>query len=144
MFCCLAFPAYVSIIQGGSDILGENLIKPLYGEKINDKKLLKIMRLSVIGITLIGVALSLYKSEIYELVGESSALSLVALFVPLVSGLYWKKANALGAILSMTLGTGVWTYFEFFENKIPSMIWGLLASIVGMFVGSIITKTSLK
>jgi Na+/proline symporter len=77
------------------------------------------MRLSVIGITLIGVALSLYKSEIYELVGESSALSLVALFVPLVFGLYWKKANALGAILSMTLGTGVWTYFEFFENKIP-------------------------
>ena len=131
-------------ILAPATVLGENLIKPLYGEKISDKKLLKIMRLSVIGITLIGVALSLYKSEIYELVGESSALSLVALFVPLVSGLYWKKANALGAILSMTLGTGVWTYFEFFENEIPSMIWGLLASIVGMFVGSISTKTSLN
>jgi Na+/proline symporter len=131
-------------ILAPATVLGENLIKPLYGEKISDKKLLKIMRLSVIGITLIGVALSLYKSEIYELVGESSALSLVALFVPLVFGLYWKKANALGAILSMTLGTGVWTYFEFFENKIPSMIWGLLASIAGMLVGSIITKTSLK
>lgn len=131
-------------ILAPATVLGENLIKPLYGEKISDKKLLKIMRLSVIGITLIGVALSLYKSEIYELVGESSALSLVALFVPLVSGLYWKKASALGAILSMVLGTGVWTYFEFFENEIPSMIWGLLASIVGMFVGSISTKTSLN
>lgn len=129
-------------ILAPATVLGENLIKPLYGERISDKKLLKIMRLSVIGITLIGVALSLYKSEIYELVGESSALSLVALFVPLVSGLYWKKASALGAILSMTLGTGVWTYFEFYENDIPSMIWGLLASIVGMIVGSIITKTS--
>ena len=131
-------------ILAPATVLGENLIKPLYGEKISDKKLLKIMRLSVIGITLIGVALSLYKSEIYELVGESSALSLVALFVPLVSGLYWKKASALGAILSMILGTGVWTYFEFFENEIPSMIWGLLASIVGMFVGSISIKTSLN
>ena len=129
-------------ILAPATVLGENLIKPLFGERISDKKLLKIMRLSVIGITLIGVALSLYKSEIYELVGESSALSLVALFVPLVSGLYWKKASALGAILSMTLGTGVWAYFEFYENDIPSMIWGLLASIAGMIVGSLITKTS--
>jgi SSS family transporter len=131
-------------ILAPATVLGENLIKPLFGERISDKKLLKIMRLSVIGITLIGIALSLYKSEIYELVGESSALSLVALFVPLVSGLYWKKASALGAILSMTLGTGVWTYFEFYENDIPSMIWGFLASIAGMIVGSLITKTSQK
>jgi Na+/pantothenate symporter len=89
----------------------------------------------------IGVALSLFKADIYELVGESSALSLVALFVPLVAGLYWKKANALGAILSMTFGTAVWTFFEFYETEIPSMIWGLLASIGGMIIGSIITKT---
>lgn len=128
-------------ILAPATVLGENLIKPLYGERISDKKLLHIMRLSVIGITLFGVALSLYKSEIYELVGESSALSLVALFVPLVAGLYWKKANALGAILSMILGTGVWTFFEFYETEIPSMIWGLLASIGGMIIGSIITKT---
>ncbi|GGD56579.1 sodium:solute symporter [Emticicia aquatilis] len=127
-------------ILAPATVLGENLIKPIYGEKVSDKKLLHIMRLSVIGITLIGVALSLYKSEIYELVGESSALSLVALFVPLVAGLYWKKANALGAILSMTLGTCVWTFFEFYETEIPSMIWGLLASTGGMIIGSFITK----
>lgn len=127
-------------ILAPATVLGENLIKPLYGAKISDKKLLKIMRLSVIGITIMGVALSLYKSEIYELVGESSALSLVALFVPLVAGLYWKKANGFGAILSMTLGTGVWTFFEFYETEIPSMILGLLASISGMIIGSSIIK----
>ena len=54
-------------ILAPATVLGENLIKPLYGDKISDKKLLKIMRLSVIGITVIGVALSLYKSKIYEL-----------------------------------------------------------------------------
>lgn len=127
-------------ILAPATVLGENLIKPLYGDKVSDKKLLQIMRLSVIAITIIGAALSLYKSEIYELVGESSALSLVALFVPLVAGLYWKKANALGAILSMTLGTSVWTFFEFYETEVPSMIWGLLASILGILIGSFISK----
>ncbi|WP_435355346.1 sodium:solute symporter family protein [Emticicia sp. SJ17W-69] len=124
-------------ILAPATVLGENLIKPLYGHRISDKKLLQIMRFSVIGITIIGVALSLYKSAIYELVGESSALSLVALFVPLVAGLYWKKATALGAILSMIFGTGVWFILEFYEPEIPGMIWGLLASIAGMIAGSL-------
>jgi solute:Na+ symporter, SSS family len=127
-------------ILAPATVLGENLIKPLYGDKFTDKQLLKFMRLSTIFITIVGVCLSLYKSAIYELVGEASALSLVALFVPLVAGLYWKKASALGAILSMILGTGVWLVLEFYETEISGMIWGFMASIFGMIIGSIIKK----
>ncbi len=127
-------------ILAPATVLGENLIKPLYGKAISDEKLLKIMRYSTIGITVISVGFALYKSAIYELVSESSALSLVALFVPLVAGLYWKKATALGAILSIIFGTGTWVFFEFYETEIPSMIWGLLASIAGMITGTFISK----
>jgi len=127
-------------ILAPATVVGENLLKPLYGEKISDKRLLEIMRLSVIGITIISVGLSLYKAEIYELVGESSSLSLVALFTPLVAGLYWKRASALGAILSMVGGTGTWLILEFYPTEIPGIIWGLLASITGMLVGSFIKK----
>lgn len=127
-------------ILAPATVVGENLLKPLYGEKISDKRLLQIMRLSVIGITIISVGLSLYKAEIYELVGESSSLSLVALFIPLVAGLYWKRASALGAILSMVGGTATWLILEFYPTEIPSIIWGLLASITGMLVGSFIKK----
>lgn len=127
-------------ILAPATVVGENLLKPLYGEKISDKRLLRIMRLSVIGITIISVGLSLYKAEIYELVGESSSLSLVALFIPLVAGLYWKRASALGAILSMVFGTGTWLILEFYPTEIPSIIWGLSASITGMLIGSFIKK----
>lgn len=127
-------------ILAPATVVGENLLKPLYGEKISDKRLLHIMRLSVIGITIVSVGLSLYKAEIYELVGESSSLSLVALFIPLVAGLYWKRASALGAILSMVGGTATWLILEFYPTEIPSIIWGLLASITGMLVGSFIKK----
>lgn len=127
-------------ILAPATVVGENLLRPLYGEKISDKQLLKIMRLSVIGITIISVGLSLYKAEIYELVGESSSLSLVALFTPLVAGLYWKRATATGAILSMVAGTGVWLILEFYPTDIPSIVWGLSASITGMLVGSLIKR----
>ncbi len=121
-------------------VVGENLLKPLYGHKISDKRLLHIMRLSVIGITLVSVGLSLYKAEIYELVGESSALSLVALFVPLVAGLYWKRATGLGAIISMIAGTSVWLILKFYPTEIPGMLWGLVASFSGMITGSFVTR----
>lgn len=117
-------------------VVGENLLKPLYGHKISDKRLLQIMRLSVIGITLVSVILSLNKAEIYELVGESSAVSLVALFIPLVSGLYWKRASALGALLSMVFGTSIWSFLQFYPTEIPGIIYGLLASITGMLFGT--------
>lgn len=123
-------------------VIGENLLRPLYGHKISDKMLLKIMRYSVVGVTAVAVGISFYKTSIYELVGEASALSLVALFVPLAAGLYWKRANATGAILSMILGTTVWILFEFIETEISGMMWGLLASILGMFFGSMFSKDS--
>jgi len=117
-------------------VLAENLIRPLYGRKISDKTLLKTMRYSVIIIAGVSMGLALNKKHIFELVAESSALSLVALFVPLTAGLYWKKASLQGAVLSMASGTAVWTYFEFFPNDYPSLIWGLTASITGMVLGS--------
>lgn len=122
-------------------VLAENLIKPLYGHKMSDKMLLQIMRSSVVVIAIISMGLALYKKHIFELVAESSSLSLVALFVPLTAGLYWKKANLMGAVLSMVLGTAVWSYFEFFPNEYPSLVWGLLASISGMIVGSFFKQT---
>ncbi|MBX2954451.1 MAG: sodium:solute symporter family protein [Leadbetterella sp.] len=118
-------------------VLAENLIKPLYSHKMSDKTLLRIMRYSVIVIALISMGLALHKKHIFELVAESSALSLVALFVPLTAGLYWKRASLAGALLSMITGTAAWSYFEFFPNDYPSLLWGLAASICGMVAGSL-------
>jgi len=118
-------------------VLAENLIKPLFRRKISDKALLRIMRYSVILIALISMGLALHKKHIFELVAESSALSLVALFVPLTAGLYWKRASLLGALLSMITGTAVWSYFEFFPDDYPSLLWGLAASTAGMILGSL-------
>lgn len=119
-------------------VLAENLIRPLFRHKISDRGLLRLMRLSVILIALISMGLALNKKHIFELVAESSALSLVALFVPLTAGLYWKKATLTGALLSMIAGTAAWSYFEFFPDAYPSLIWGLAVSMAGMVLGSLL------
>jgi SSS family solute:Na+ symporter len=114
----------------------ENILKPSL-KNVSDKKLLWLMRASVAIMSLAGILLSFTNSSIYELVGMSSALSLVALLVPLVAGLWWKPANEIGATVSMLLGIGVWAIYEFMiPSIIPAMLLGLFASIIGMIAGS--------
>lgn len=126
-------------------VIGENLIKPMMNH-ISDATLLQIMRWSVVGVGIVTGGMAMMRGNIYELVGESSAFSLVSLFIPLIAGLYWKKANATGAICSMAFGMVGWMLAMWWTGggsetgslwkQIPPMLYGLAASVVGMAVGT--------
>ncbi len=130
-------------------VVGENLVRPLW-PNMTDASLLKIMRLALVGVAIITGGMALFRNNIYELVGESSALSLVSLFVPLIAGLYWKRATATGAIAAMVCGMVTWLLTLWllpgeppegaeplpFWQGVPPILYGLAASIAGMVVGS--------
>ncbi len=128
-------------ILAPATVVAENIIKPYFGKSLKDQDLLKIMRYSTIVITIIAVSMTFIKTNIYELVGEASALSLVALFVPLTAGLYWKKANKIGAILSMILGTTSWLVAMNVELGLPPAFFGFGISLIAMIFGSLISKS---
>ncbi|TAE37929.1 MAG: sodium:solute symporter [Runella slithyformis] len=117
-------------------VLGENLIKPRYPH-LTDQQLLAVIRGAVVFVTLASVLMGLARQDIFELVGESSAFSLVSLFVPLTFGLYWKRATNAGCLASMSLGLGVWLLCAFVLNTtFPAILYGTAASLGGMLVGS--------
>lgn len=133
-------------ILASATTLSENIIKPLL-PKLDEKSFLLLMRLSVVLMTLIGVLLASTNKSIYELVGESSMLSLVSLFVAYVAGLWWKKATSLGAELSILAGIGFWSYTENFPihimgTEVPSMLIAITASAIAMVVPSFIINNS--
>ncbi|MBK8562467.1 MAG: sodium:solute symporter family protein [Saprospiraceae bacterium] len=123
-------------ILAPATVIGENLIRPMV-PGMSDKQLLLTMRIAVVGVALVSMLLSLSSESIFDLVGQSSAISLVSLFVPLMAGLYWKRANGLGALFSILIGLAVWTVCEFFlHTEIPSLLYGLAASVLAMLIGS--------
>jgi SSS family transporter len=124
-------------ILAPASILAENLIKP-YLKDQSDRNLLRYLRFSVVLIAGASVIMASIQTNIYDLVAQSSALSLVSLFVPLMAGMYWKRSTELGAILSIIAGMMVWIFFEMSDTDIPSLLPGLLASIIGMVVGNLI------
>ena len=65
----------------------------------------------------------------------------VAAFVPLVFGLYWKRANTQGALFAIALGVSSWLLLEIFhpDGLWPPQLLGLLMSLAGMLAGSLIS-----
>ena len=127
-------------ILAPATILAENLIRP-YLKDQGDANLLRYLRISVVLIAVAATIMANIQSNIYDLVAQSSALSLVSLFVPLMAGLYWKRSTELGAILSIVAGMMVWIFFEMSDAEIPSLLPGLMASIIGMTIGNLIIQS---
>lgn len=130
-----------SAILAPAAIFSENLIKPLSKGKLKDKQLLIITRLCVLGFAGVATVMACLRSNIYELVGESSILSLVSLLAPLVLGLYWKRANGNGALLAMVLGTLTLAFFSFYDVGWPALLPATLVSFLAMIGGSLFLKT---
>lgn len=124
-------------------LFSENIVKPLMKQRLSDKQLLYTTRSSLLLFSGISTIMASLNSDIYELVGMSSILSLVSLFIPLTFGLYWKRATSAGALLSIVAGMGVWFYVELFPTGTPSLVLGTLASLVGMIVGSLVWKSEI-
>lgn len=130
-------------ILAPASVLGENLLKPML-KKPDDKKVLFYIRISVVLVTGACIWMAITRQNIFELVSEASAFSLVSLFIPLNAGLWWKKASPMGSHLSMAAGLLVWIYFNFINpNDIPSVWYGLVASMVGLLVGTAFYPTNL-
>ena len=127
-----------SAILAPAAIFSENLVKPLFGHKFSDKQFLLLTKGSVLLFSVIATVMACMRSNIYELVGESSVLSLVSLFVPMTMGIYWKKASAAGALLSMVLGLITWIIFEVFKTDWPGLVPATIVSAIGMITGSLI------
>lgn len=125
-------------------LLSENVIKPFFSN-IDDKLRMRIIQVGVVFVTIAGIFLaSNDNAHIYELVASAYSVTLVAGFAPLAFGLYSKRVNSFGALLSIVCGIAVWQMADIMGTAVPPTFLGFFASIVGMiggsFLGRFITK----
>ena len=116
----------------------ENILKPSF-KHLGDKQLLRLMRIVVVCFAVIVTVFAMVTtSTIYDMVGNAYKVTLVAAFVPLFCGVYWKRATTQGALLAIFAGLAVWLGSELANSDalVPPQLAGFLASIVGMLAGS--------
>jgi Na+/proline symporter len=121
----------------------ENILRPFLPH-IGDHAFLKLMRVVIVCFTILvtGFAMST-NADIYHMVENAYKVTLVGAFVPLVCGLYWRRATNLGGVLSVVVGLTVWIGCEYLtpDAVVPPQLAGLLASFGGMIVGSLALRT---
>lgn len=120
--------------------LSENIIKPMLSQ-LNDSEFLRLMRVVLVGFAVTVLAIALWSdASIYKLVVNTYKITLVAAFIPLFAGLYWKRATSRGARWAISAGLTSWIALELFGS--PTAVWppqlvGLLAAGAGMIAGSL-------
>lgn len=107
----------------------------------SDKQELLAMRVTVLVFSalVLAYAISMQGTSIYEMVSGAYQVTLVGAFVPLVFGLYWKRASTQGALFAIVLGLLTWLLFLMTpaSELFPPQLAGVLASLLGMLIGSI-------
>ncbi len=121
----------------------ENILKPMMG-RMADRKLLLSMRIVTLVFTLL---VTLYavnsKASIFKMVENAYQVTLVAAFVPLVFGLFWKRSTNQGALVAIFCGLSVWLSLSAFGPEdpfVPAQFAGLIASVLGMVAGSLLPQ----
>lgn len=122
----------------------ENVVRG-FVPNMTDKQLLLSIRATVLVFGgLVTWYASLSELSIHGMVENAYRITLAGAFIPLVCGLFWKRANNLGVTLSMIFGLGTWIALELQGVEVLFMlephVIGLIASAIGMVGGSLFGK----
>jgi SSS family solute:Na+ symporter len=120
----------------------ENVLRPFYGN-MGERQFMFTLRIVMVCFTLAALLFGLNsKSTMYEMVQNAYKVTLAGAFVPLVAGLFWKRATAAGAMASILLGLSTWLLAEAFapDGLWPTQFVGLGFAVLGMVVGSLASQ----
>jgi len=121
----------------------ENILRPLF-TNLSDRKQLQMMRAVTMIFTIVVTFYAINsKASIFKMVENAYQITLVSAFVPLVFGIYWRRATNQGALLSIFLGLAVWISVLVAGPEdpfIPAQLAGVIASFIGMIAGSLMPQ----
>jgi len=123
----------------------ENIIKPLYPH-MSDRQFLLTLRLVLVSFTLAALLFALNsKKTMYDMIQSAYSVTLVSAFVPLAAGVFWKRANNTGAVLSALFGLVSWLAADALaaDATVPPTLVGLGFSVFGMVMGSYVPREHL-
>jgi len=127
-----------------TSLFTENVLRP-FVPRMGERQFLLLLRVVLVLFTLAALIFGLHsKSTMYEMVQNAYKVTLVSCIVPLAAGIFWKRANASGATLSVVFGLAAWLAAEALaaDATVPTQFVGLAASLLGMGLGSLVPRAA--
>ncbi|MBC5635684.1 sodium:solute symporter family protein [Ornithinibacillus sp. BX22] len=142
---------FAAVLTGATSFLlsgALNISKDIYQGWINPKadtqKVLKVSRLSVAGMAVLGLLVALLITDVIEIYSFALSLSAITMVMPVLAAMFWKRATKAGVISSVIGSLLVAVIWSIFNNPfgLHMIIPGLTSSIVILVIVSLLTKHS--
>ncbi len=121
----------------------ENVVKGFFPH-MGDHHFLWVMRATLVGFAALVLVFALNsEASIFKMVENAYKITLAGAFVPLVFGIFWKRATSQGALAAIFGGILTWLMVELMigeASPVPPQLIGLGVSMLGMLAGSLLPQ----
>lgn len=134
-----------SQIHAVSAIMTKDLYERYVNPEASHDKLIQIGRYFLLTFSVLAYILALYAPGLLVAIGLVAFGGTAQVIVPTIGALFWKRANAQGAIIGLLAGVGFTVLFTFVPGLNSPLdlnpgMWGLLLNGVLFVVVSLITR----
>lgn len=136
-----------ALLLQASTIAAKDIVGRFFIKNMNEQQMVRISRISVLVMATLGVLIAFSNPpQVFDIVVYATSI-LGGAFVPAyICAVWWKKANWVGATLSIvsaTIMVVIWQQLQLEDNTgLHPMLIGLLTSTITMIIGSLATQKS--
>jgi SSS family solute:Na+ symporter len=123
-----------------------NIFKMILRPKATEMQIIRVSRITMLVAVIISLLLAVNPPEILVfLIFLAIGLILASFAIPLIAGMYWRRATTAGAITSMGVGLVTALCFGYYDRFVGQLsmhfsTYALIFSIVTMVIVSLLTK----
>jgi SSS family transporter len=122
-----------SALLAAASVFSVNIL-PFFKPQVSDRFRLLATRIAIPVFGSIAVYVALEVRVVYNLILDSNSVILVCVTVPFIAGVWWKRANRIGALASMAMGFLTWIIAILIAPDFPGDLLGLLVGLLTILV----------
>ncbi|WP_088052605.1 sodium:solute symporter [Virgibacillus dakarensis] len=131
-------------LLASSTLISKDILKDHFFKDISDRQFLLLSRVTTLIIGIIAIVIALWIQELLAAIDVAYAILAGAIFIPIVFGLFWKRATAKAAFYSITISALVvigGLAIEGLSSSNP-ILYGIGVNIIVMIVVSLTDRSS--
>ena len=122
-----------SALLAAASVFSVNIL-PFFKPQVSDRFRLLATRIAIPVFGSIAVYVALEVRVVYNLILDSNSVILVCVTAPFIAGVWWKRANRIGALASMAMGFLTWIIAILVAPDFPGDLLGLLVGLLTILV----------
>ncbi|KPH72633.1 sodium:solute symporter [Oceanobacillus caeni] len=131
-------------LLASSTLITKDILKDHFFKDISDRQFLLLSRVTTLVIGIVAIVIALWIQELLVAIDVAYALLAGSIFIPIVFGLFWKRATAKAAFYSIVISAVVVLAGLAIEGLSSSnpILYGIAVNIIVMIVVSMMDRTN--